>query len=277
MKKGISIWAFSEKDLEKCFRTAKRCGYEGVELSFDEAGAISPDTPPAKLLEIRETAENCGISLYSLASGVYWNHSLTADDPAVRKKAETLVKKQLDAAAVLGCDTILVLAGMVAGLSAAGPVVSYDDAYDRSLKALSGLALYAEERRVKIGIENVWNKFLLSPIEMRDFIDKIKSPWVGAYFDVGNVVRDGFPEQWIRILGRRIVKVHFKDYKRSIGTLDGFVELLAGDADYGAVMQALREIGYDGWVTPEVFPYISNSGILLENTSNAIDYILKNM
>lgn len=277
MKKGISIWAFSEKDLEKCFRTAKRCGYEGVELSFDEAGVISPDTPPAKLLEIRETAENCGISLYSLASGVYWNHSLTADDPAVRKKAETLVKKQLDAAAVLGCDTILVLAGMVAGLSAVGPVVSYDAAYDRSLKALSGLALYAEEKRVKIGIENVWNKFLLSPIEMRDFIDKIKSPWVGAYFDVGNVVRDGFPEQWIRILGRRIVKVHFKDYKRSIGTLDGFVELLAGDVDYGAVMQALREIGYDGWVTAEVFPYISNSGILLENTSNAIDYILKNM
>src|SRR5659263_668632 len=88
-----------------------------------------------------------------------------------------------------------------------------------------------------IGLENVWNKFLLSPIEMRDFIDKIDSSYVGAYLDVGNVINTGYPEQWIRILGKRIKKVHFKDFRKSVGTLSGFVDLLAGDVDYPEVMK----------------------------------------
>ena len=117
---------------------------------------------------------------------------------------------------------------------------------------------------------------MLSPLEMRDFIDKIDNKWIGAYFDVGNVVRDGYPEQWIRLLGKRIVKVHFKDYKRSVGTLDGFVELLAGDVNFDAVMEALHEIGYDGWITAEIFPYTTHSLVLLQNTLNAMNHIIDN-
>lgn len=275
MKKGISIWAFPNQEPRDCFRMAKRFGYDGIELSFDESGPISPQSAETELMEIRKAAESHGLSLYSLASGLYWSTSLTAEDPAERERAEQLVRKQLDAAAALGCDTILILPGMVSGLGAADPVVPYEIVYERAQAALLRLAEYAEKKRVTIGIENVWNKFLLSPMEMRDFIDRIGSQRVAAYFDVGNVVRDGYPEQWIRILGHRIAKVHFKDYKRAIGTISGFVELLAGDVDFAAVMRALREVGYDGWVTAEVFPSNSDFEAFLRKTSEAMDCILQ--
>lgn len=275
MKKGISIWAFPNQEPRDCFRMAKRFGYDGIELSFDESGPISPQSAETELMEIRKAAESHGLSLYSLASGLYWSISLTAEDPAERERAEQLVRKQLDAAAALGCDTILILPGMVSGLGAADPVVPYEIVYERAQAALLRLAEYAEKKRVIIGIENVWNKFLLSPMEMRDFIDRIGSRRVAAYFDVGNVVRDGYPEQWIRILGHRIAKVHFKDYKRAIGTISGFVELLAGDVDFAAVMRALREVGYDGWVTAEVFPSNSDFEAFLRKTSEAMDCILQ--
>lgn len=275
MKKGISIWAFPNQEPRDCFRMAKRFGYDGIELSFDGNGPISPQSAETELMEIRKAAESHGLSLYSLASGLYWSISLTAEDPAERERAEQLVRKQLDAAAALGCDTILILPGMVSGLGAADPVVPYEIVYERAQAALSRLAEYAEKKRVTIGIENVWNKFLLSPMEMRDFIDRIGSQRVAAYFDVGNVVRDGYPEQWIRILGHRIAKVHFKDYKRAIGTISGFVELLAGDVDFAAVMRALREVGYDGWVTAEVFPSNSDFEAFLRKTSEAMDCILQ--
>ncbi|MBS5570678.1 MAG: sugar phosphate isomerase/epimerase [Clostridiales bacterium] len=275
MKKGISIWAFPNQEPRDCFRMAKRFGYDGIELSFDESGPISPQSAETELMEIRKAAESHGLSLYSLASGLYWSISLTAEDPAERERAEQLVRKQLDAAAALGCDTILILPGMVSGLGAADPVVPYEIVYERAQAALLRLAEYAEKKRVTIGIENVWNKFLLSPMEMRDFIDRIGSQRVAAYFDVGNVVRDGYPEQWIRILGHRIAKVHFKDYKRAIGTISGFVELLAGDVDFAAVMRALREVGYDGWVTAEVFPSNSDFEAFLRKTSEAMDCILQ--
>lgn len=113
MKKGISIWAFPNQEPRDCFRMAKRFGYDGIELSFDESGPISPQSAETELMEIRKAAESHGLSLYSLASGLYWSISLTAEDPAERERAEQLVRKQLDAAAALGCDTILILPGMV--------------------------------------------------------------------------------------------------------------------------------------------------------------------
>jgi len=133
-------------------------------------------------------------------------------------------------------------------------IVEYDVAYERALSALKELAPVAEELKVSIGVENVWNKFLLSPMEMRDFIDAVGSPYVGSYFDVGNVLFCGYPEHWVKILGSRIKKVHFKDYRRNVGSLDGFVDLLAGDVDYKSVKAALDKIGYDNWVTAEMLP-----------------------
>jgi L-ribulose-5-phosphate 3-epimerase len=109
---------------------------------------------------------------------------------------------------------------------------------------------------VALCIENVWNKFLLSPLEMRDFIDGFDSRMVGAYFDVGNVLLTGYPEQWIRILGERIKRVHVKDFKRSAETAEGFVDLLEGDVDFEVVNKALAEVGYDGYVTAEMLPFV---------------------
>ena len=134
---------------------------------------------------------------------------------------------------------------------------------------------YAAENNIVIGIENVWNKFLLSPLEYRDFIDQVGSPNVGSYFDVGNVLLTGYPEQWIRILGSRIKKVHFKDYRINPGGINAFVDLLAGDVDYPAVMRALRDIDYNDYCTAEMIPnYKHHTTQTIFNASASMDRIL---
>ena len=126
-----------------------------------------------------------------------------------------------------------------------------------------------------IGVENVWNKFLLSPIEMTGFLDACGSPWIRAYFDAGNVLQFGYPEQWIEILGKRIVRVHVKDFKRAVGNINGFTDLLAGDVDWPAVVRALRGVGYDSFVTAEMGAYRHYGDQIVYNTSAALDRILK--
>ena len=133
----------------------------------------------------------------------------------------------------------------------------------------------AEKLEIHIGIENVWNKFLLSPLEMRDFIDKINSPFVGAYLDIGNVIYSGYPEQWIKILNTRIKRVHFKDYRKAMSGLGGFVDLLSGDVNWAEVMSGFAKIGYDSWVTGEMIPpYAQHSEQIIFNTSNSMNKIL---
>jgi hexulose-6-phosphate isomerase len=154
-------------------------------------------------------------------------------------------------------------------------VVPYDVVYERALAAMKKLAPYAESKKVAIGVENVWNKFLLSPMEMRDFIDKVGSEYVGAYLDIGNTLANGYPEHWISCLGNRIKKVHFKDYRVEAGGLHGFVDLLAGDVNYPEVIKALNEIGYDDWVSAEMIPnYKHHTDAIIYNTSYAMDRIL---
>src|SRR5690606_20026261 len=171
----------------------------------------------------------------------------------------------------LGVDAILCVPGGVAADFIEGfKGAPYEVAYDNALDAMQQLKATAEEHGVAIGIENVWNMSLLSPLEMRSFVDSVGSTHAGVYFDVGNVISTGFPEQWIRILGHRIKRVHFKDFKRSVGTLDGFCDLLEGDVDYPAVMKALRDIGYDGPVTSEFFGAEKD----LAKISSAMDKIL---
>lgn len=180
-------------------------------------------------------------------------------------------------AAEMGAETCLVLAGAVGVdfLQGNDGLLPYDRAYDVSLEALSELAPYAEHAGVELAIENVWNKFLLSPLELRDFIDKVGSSALGCYFDVGNVILTGYPEQWIRILNKRILKVHLKDYRREPGGFNCFVDLLSGDVDYPAVMQAFQEIGYDSWYTAEMIPnYRFYTDQTIFNASASMDRIL---
>ena len=276
MKKGISIWSFPNQPLKDSFKLAKDAGFDGVEVALDEVGEIALDTSDEALLEIKRQAHEAGIELYSVASGLYWSYWLNSDCEAEREKAKSIVRRQLEVAKILGCDTILVIPGTVnAEFAAPGRVIDYKTTYERSLAAIKELAPYAEKLGVSIGLENVWNKFLNSPMEMSDFIDKVGSPFVGSYFDVGNVVFNGFPEHWIRALGNKIKKIHFKDYRVAAGGLHGFVDLLAGDVNYPEVMKALDEIGYDGWVSAEMIPaYTYYPETIIYNTSNSMDKIL---
>lgn len=277
MKKGINIWSFPEgMAIAECARTAKAAGFDGIELSLNETGELGLQTGEKEALKLKALIHDTGLEIAGLATGLYWSYAMTSESAANRTKAVDICKKQLELAAVLGADTILVIPGAVGVDFIPGcEVVSYDKAYDRALEAISALAAEAEQAGVSIGIENVWNKFLLSPLEMRTFIDAAGSDYVGSYLDVGNVVHSGYPEQWISILGHRIKKVHFKDYRRDAGGLHGFVDLLAGDVNYPAVVEALREIGYDSYVTGEMIPaYKHHPEQIIFNTSAAMDTIL---
>ena len=276
MKKGINIWSFPAGTVKDNLTLAKNAGFEGVELAIGEAGELTPESTDEQIKEVKKIADSLGLSLYSLSSGLCWDYRLSDDSKAVREKAKDIIKKQIYTAEALGADTVLVIPGAVnVSFSMPEVKVAYDVVYERAIEGLTELKEYAEQAKINIGLENVWNKFLLSPMEMRDFIDKLDSPYVGSYFDVGNTLYAGYPEDWIRILGKRIKKVHFKDYRVNVGSFDGFVDLLAGDVNYPEVVKALSLVGYDGWVSAEMIPnYKYHTEAIIYNTSYAMDKIL---
>jgi len=277
MKKGINIWSFPpDMKILNCIKLAKKAGFDGIELSLNETGDMGLESTKQEIEGYRKAAGQEGIEITSLASGLYWSYSLTSNLEETREKAKSIVKKQLDIAEILGVDTILVVPGAVGvDFIPGSEIVEYDKAYDRALCAMKELAPYAEAKKISIGIENVWNKFLLSPLEMRDFIDSVGSECVGAYLDVGNMIYSGYPEHWVKILGDRIKKVHFKDYRRDVGGIAGFVDLLSGDVNYPAVMEELKQIGYNSYVIAEMIPiYKYYSEQIVYNTSKSMDRIL---
>ena len=277
MKKGINVWSFPSNTIKDNLILAKDAGFEGVELALNGQGELSINATDKEIKEIKSIADGLGLSLYSLSCGLCWDYRLSDDDESIRQKAKDMIKKQIDVAKGLGADTVLVIPGAVnVEFSMPEKKVAYDVVYDRALEGLNELKVYAEQAKVNIGLENVWNKFLLSPMEMRDFIDKIGSEYVGSYLDIGNTVYCSYPEDWVRILGKRIKKVHFKDYRVQAGGLHGFVDLLAGDVDYPEVINALNEIGYDDWVSAEMIPnYKHYTDTIIYNTSNSMDKILR--
>ena len=276
MKKGINIWSFPQGTIKDSLTLAKKAGFEGVELALSGEGELSMNSTEREIQDVRKTAEDLGLKLYSLSCGLCWDYRLSDDDEKMREKAKDMIKKQLETAKILGADTILVIPGVVnVEFSMPEKKVAYDVVYDRALEGLNELKKHAESIKVNIGLENVWNKFLLSPMEMRDFIDKIGSDYIGSYLDIGNTIYCSYPEDCVRILGKRIKKVHFKDYRLQAGGLHGFVDLLAGDVDYPEVVKALNEIGYQDWVSAEMIPnYKHHTDAILFNTSYAMDRIL---
>ena len=277
MKKSINIWSFVGKSNKQAMKLAKDAGFEGIELALGSEGEITMTSADEELLGIKAYAEELGIRIPSLSSGLCWASSLTANDPQERQRAFDMVVRQLYCAKMIGAETILVIPGSVSvEFVPEWGVVDYDVVWERALEQMKKLAPIAEQMGVQIGLENVWNKFLLSPLEMRNFIDAVGSDWVGAYFDTGNVVYSGYPEQWIKILGKRIFKVHFKDYRRNPGGLNAFVDLLAGDVDWKAVRGAFEEIGYEGWAAGEMIPqYAQGSDQLICNTSASMERIMR--
>ncbi len=260
-------------------RVAKESGFAGFEIDLSNEGPIHLASSGAELVAIRKLADKFGLILSGLATGLYWEMNPVADDSSIRDKAASILQRQIETAAVLGIEAILVVPGSVGvDFIPGSEITAYDQAWSRAITFIQGGVASAKRERVKIGIENVWNKFLLSPLEMRNFINTIGSEWIGAYFDVGNALAFGYPEQWISILGSRLVRVHFKDYRRSVGGLDGFCDLLSGDVDWLAVTQALRSAGYENWCAAEMIlspgAYRHAPEVLIENTARAMDAIL---
>ena len=275
MLKSISAWAFDpQRPAAEIFKIANDCGFAGVEVSIGEGGTpanqVWLDSSEDDCKRLAEQAQSAGVQLAGLASGLGWGKPLT--HPDTQAAGMDAVRKSLQVAKWLGVNAILVVPGGVGAEFIDGfRGARYDKAYDSALAALKELKGTAEDLGVSIGVENVWNKFLLSPLEFRAFVDEIGSDNVGVYFDVGNVILTGYPEQWIKILGPRIKRIHFKDFKREVGNLSGFCDLLDGDVNFPAVMAALREIGYTGPVTSEFF----NCEADLPKISAAMDEILK--
>jgi L-ribulose-5-phosphate 3-epimerase len=236
LKKGIMWSTVGVKGsvLEK-MKAIKAAGFEGVEM----ISHMDQD-------EIVRARDATGLVIPSVCGRDHWKLTLTDPDPKVREQGVEALKQTLRDAKTYGATSVLLVPGVVK------KEVSYADAYTRSQAEIRKALPLAEELGVKIAVENVWNQFLLSPLEAARFIDEFKSDAIGWHFDVGNVVTYGWPEQWIRILGKRIQKLHIKEYSRkkrdAEGLWKGFqVELLEGDDNWPAVMKALDDIGYHGW------------------------------
>ncbi len=282
MKKGINYWSFpggldGKADFAASVAEAKRLGYQGIEVCLFPDGPLHIEISDAEVAKIRRTIESAGLQAASVTTGLLWANPLTSSDPAKRDAGKHAVTRCLEVANQLGATGILVVPGAVEiFFDPASEIVPYDVAIKRVEDCIKDLAKVAEKNKVALGIENVWNKMFLSPLEARDFVDKIGSEYVGWFFDVGNIVALGFPEQWIRILGKRIKKVHVKDFRKSVGTIDGFVDLLEGDVNWPEVMKALREVGYDDFLIAEMIPYYTHAPeTRIANTGLALDKILK--
>jgi hexulose-6-phosphate isomerase len=203
----------------------------------------TPDQHEAE--EIKKAADGAKMRIDSVMNMEHWRYPLSSNDPAVVERSLAGMRTSLHNAKLWGSDAVLLVPAVVNSQTA------YHDAWSRSQKAIRRLLPLAEELKIVIAIEEVWNKFLLSPLEMATYIGEFQSPWIQAWFDVGNVLLYGYPQDWIRTLGKSIVKVHLKDFKRK---QDGYewVNLGDGDVDWEAVRDAFREIGYSGSAITEL-------------------------
>ena len=265
MKVGLSCiitpreWSFAET-LQK----AKAASYEALEVVCTDQGDITLDTPKDKLLALADQAREQGIDLVSLCPQIGGkSFNIMLNDAIARKENTATAMRLLQLTADLGIGTMLFVPGVI------DSDTYYDDAYRNSLSVLKWeLAPFAEDIGVTIAIEYVWNKFLLSPMEFAEYVDEVESSNVGLFFDTGNMVVFGFPEQWVKINSYRVKMVHFKDFKRDGW---GWPPLLEGDVDFPAVMRELRAIEYDDAVLSEVPPGVAS----LEDTSAAMRKILE--
>jgi len=238
VKKGVLV-DMLPKDMSYAdrFKLARQVGFEALQVNT---------TPkPAEQIEIKRAAETAGMRIDSVMNMDHWKYPLSSADPAVVEKSLNGMRTSIHNANFWGAKYVLLVPAVV------NAETSYGDAWKRSQEQIRKLVPLAEQFKVVIALEEVWNKFLLSPLEFATYVDEFKSPWVKAWFDVGNVVLYGYPQDWIRTLGHRIVDMHVKDFKRSE---DGYqwVNLGDGDVNWPEVRKALAEIHYSGTVITEL-------------------------
>lgn len=277
LNKGINFWSFAPGiSAEHAADLAAAAGFDGVEFCLDGAGPLTMDTTDDEVRALGKQLNDRGLKAASVASGLPWEYPMTSNDPAKRATATKVATRQIEVAGILEAGAVLIVPGYVGCDFVPGAeIIPTEQALSRARESISSLIPVAEKHGIDIGIENVWNKMLQTPVEMRDFLDSFDNERVGSYFDVANPLINGYPEDWIRVLGKRIKRVHFKDYRRAVGTVDGFVGLLNGDVNFPAVVEALAEVGYSGFCTAEILPpFQHHNDAMAHMTSIAMDYIM---
>jgi len=264
---------------QECLKEAASAGYQGVEVNFD--GRLNLDCPDNTLKAIKRLARETRIRITSVYSRQQWWTPISSSNSEKRKQGIEALRRLIEIASRLEARVVLVIPGAVDNsiLSPEVEITPYDVVYQRSAEVIGDLSSAAEKEGVVLAVENVPGKFLLSPLEMKGFIEEIGSPAVGCYFDVGNCLYlGGYPEQWIRILGGHIKDVHLKDYSLSAGGLSGFTGIFLGDVNWQEVARALAETGYDYALTSEVLPpYRHHPEHLWLNASVAIDSLMEDI
>jgi hexulose-6-phosphate isomerase len=241
MKKAVYV-SMLPKELAYLakFQLAKEVGFDGVEVGTIADAAVAQ--------EIKDASVKSGLTIHSVMNADHWRYPLSSADPEVVTKSIAGMEQSFKNAKLWGADTILLVPGVV------NAETSYKDAWTRSQKVIKERIIpMAQEYRVVVGMEEVWNKFLISPLEMARYVDEFGSPWVKAYLDVGNMLFYGFPQDWARTLGSRICRVHVKDFQLDRrNSKYAWKNIGEGDVDWVEVRKALADAKYEGWITAEI-------------------------
>ena len=270
--KGICSIIFpKEMPRPECFAQAKSAGFDAIEVAIGTDLPLDISHDDAR--RMADAADKAGIRIATLwVSEPLHQNPLNAADPAVRGRGVEAIRRAIAIATDLNCGAILLYAVRLGN----GARLEYgsQETWDRMTAELVKVVPDAERAKVFLNPENVWNKFILSPLEMRSFVDQFHSEWVGTHFDAGNCMQYGYPEDWILTLGKRIKRIHFKDFKLG-GRGEGahFADLLEGDVNWKAVMAALVKVGYNGPISPEIGRNPGKTDQLKE-VSAALDKIL---
>jgi len=266
LKKSYFGLPSSGSSLVEKFKVLKEAGFDGLQLNMPDSKLPVDD--------VAEALKQSGLQMEGTCDSQHWRLHLSDPDASIRKAGLDSLMESIRQCKKLGGTSVLLVPGVV------NEKVSYDDCYKRSQEEIRKAVPLATELGIKIAVENVWNNFHLSPLEAARYVDELESPSVGWYFDIGNVINFGWPEQWIRILGKRIAKIHVKEFDKSRadkeGKYAGFkVELLKGSNRWPAIMKALDDVGYtspDNWATIEMAGGDANR---MKTLSEQLDRILE--
>ena len=277
MIKGISYLSFENglantQSIESALAQTKTYGFDALELAISTEGVLKTSTTKAECEIIRQKIDDSGIFVDSLASGMSWGISPTSEDEATRNKSIRLHKDALQVASNLGCKALLFVPGVVKS-PISSEIVRYDKALDRIRDAINQLLPIAEDLDVDLCMENVWNGFFYSPIELRDFVDSFESNKLGVYLDVGNLIGyQQYPPHWIELLNSRIKRVQIKDFQENFDWTGSFsfCDIGAGDVPWKETIEALKSINYQNTIIAEMLPWDET---ILSRTSAAMDQL----
>ena len=279
MIKGISYLSFenglsNNESIESALSQTKMHGFDALELSVSSEGVITTNSSKAECEMMRKRIDDSGVFVDSIATGMSWGVSPTSDDESIRKKSISLHQDALKVASYLDCKALLFVPGVVK--SPISPeIVRYDRALDRLREAINQMLPIAEDLNVDLCMENVWNGFFYSPIELRDFVDSFDSDRLGVYLDIGNLIGyQQHPPHWVELLNSRIKRVQIKDFQENFDWTGSFsfCDIGAGDVPWKETIEALRTIEYKSTIIAEMLPWDET---ILSRTSAAMDQLFK--